>query len=92
MKRRLSAALAKASEAWRAKKRQRIDGAQAAGCSSNEHVTLAAEVQSTIPQAIEASQAVECSSNGNVTADLQSNVDLLSPVHSQVRFHAPSAM
>src|SRR6266576_6788559 len=61
-KRRLSAALAKAGEAWRAKKRQRIDGVQVADCSSNEHVTLA-ELQSTIPQAIEASQAMACSSN-----------------------------
>ena len=77
-KRRLSAALAKAGEAWRAKKRQRIDGVQVADCSSNEHVTLA-ELQSTIPQAIEASQAVACSSNENVTADLQSNVGPLSP-------------
>lgn len=63
-RKRISAALAKAGEAWRAKKRQRIGSTQAA----------------------------DLSSNGGVTAELESNVDPLSLVHPQVRFHVLSAI
>ena len=76
-RKRLSVALAKAGEAWRAKKRQRIDGTQAGVWSSNGNLT--AELQSTAPRTVEGSQDVDCSSNENVR---HSNVD-----HQQVRLH-----
>ena len=76
----LSVALAKAGEAWRAKKRQKIDGTHAVVSSSNANLT--AEPQSTAPRTVEGIQDADYSSNENVIAERQSNVD-----RPRVRLH-----
>ena len=79
-RKRLSVALAKAGEAWRAKKRQKTDGTQAVVSSPNGNLT--AGLQSTAPRTVEGSQDADCSSNENVIAKRQWNID-----HPRVRLH-----